>query len=66
MTAPIRRLEVNDRVTDMTGRDGTVAEIDEGAALRLCKVQFDEGGAEVLAEGMLERRPQWGGNRRVS
>lgn len=60
MTGPAHRLEINDRVTDMIGRDGTVAAIDESGPLRMVTVHFDQGGSETMAEGLLEKRPNWG------
>lgn len=61
------RLQINDRVTDMIGRDGTVIEIDDTAPLRQVKVQFDMSDAETVPEGMLEKRPGWGsGGRNVA
>lgn len=61
-----KRLRLNDRVTDMIGRDGTVTAIDDTTPLRQVTVQFDTGGAETMAEGCFEKRPAWGGSGRAA
>lgn len=54
----MNRLQINDRVTDMRDRDGTVVAI-SGDGFRLVTVCLDEGGEETSPEGFWQKRPGW-------